>query len=719
VATDLARRDDRQTGLALELVDSLLKDFQERDELYRYIDAVLYGGIDTKVPAGYRKLAKPQHNPLAIYFTNTITAALTVDPPTVQFPVTGVGEAAQTNATLREHFFDASWERQEEEAEAPLFRRFTHAVVCKGEGVLKTLPRARSAWSGYTSFSQELHKRLTEGDLKKLDTDSKDRMYHHATEEYKKTVAPYPIKSTDVQPETFYYWKGEDGITLAVEHKRVPYLETLVRYGLALDRDGRVVPQGMAQALPAEDWRAAMSNTSSLLMDEIWTWNECLYMLSGQDQFTRSANRATKARHFRHTFGDPVTRSLRGPYAHCLGTTTASRLPERAGLGVLYGFLDLFVYLDELLSVQRINAILTGLASFKRNRPPNAGTADSDYGDDGRISTRQPVTIEPGFIFPDDVGPIEMPRAGEALPASIAQVREFLDLILPKVLQGVVDTTDSGYQLALAARLGRVAFDPMVANVRRAAARRVSFESWCIENEIGETVYAFGTPVAKPGQRSAPAGSVLAIGPDDLNGVHRYRVYLEPEDKASELVEVRKHAEMVQAGFESRSMAVEALGGNWEEVDLARTIERVMETPEVQSQLDRRILQKIGAAQQEDVAAGDAALMGAVGVGAPGAVPGAPGAPPPGVPVPPGGGQPMVGQPGGPEAGAALGGMGNEFFGGQGLPIAPPGPGMPAIPAQAPTGPPGGLPPVPFGAPGGIPPPAQQVPPVPGWPPIQ
>ena len=695
---DRTASDNYRVAQDLELVQTLLKDFQERDDLYGYIDAVLYGLIDTKVPEGYRRLSKPMHNPLAIYVTNTITAALTVDPPTVQFPTTGVGEAAQTNATLREHFFDASWERQEDEAEAPLFRRFTHSVVTKGEGVLKTLPRARSAWSDYTSFSRELERRMTEGDLRKLDRDSKDRLYHAKTEDYKKTVAPYPIRSVDVQPETFYYWQGEDGLTLAVEHKRLPYLETLTRYGLALDRDARVVPADFAQALPAQEWRSAMSNTTTLLMDEVWTWNRCDYVVQGPGQVeATTGNRGQLAKSFRHAYGDPVTRSLRGPYAHCLGTTTASRLPERAGLGVLYGFLDMFVMLDELLSVQRINAILTGLASFKRNRPADAGSNDAGYGDDGRQTPRQPVRIEPGFIFPDDVGPIEMPRAGEALPTATAQVREFLDLILPKVLQGVVDTTDSGYQLALAARLGRIAFDPMVANIRRAAARRVSFESWCIENEIGETVYAFGTPVKKPGQRSAPAGSVLAIGPDDLNGVHRYRVYLQPEDKASELTEVRKHAEMVQAGFESRSQAIEALGGNWEETELARTVERLMETPQIQQQLDQRILQKIGAAQQQDVQAGDQALQA--------------------VSQPPPAGMPMVGQPGGPEAGAALQGAGQVFEGGQTLPFAPPGPGTPAIPVNPSPGP-GGLPSIPTGSPGGIPPPNQQVPSTPGWPPI-
>lgn len=680
IPTSSGSSDDSEAAQAMELVTQVRRDFAERDSLYRYIDAVLFGDIDYVPPKGYRKLHKPQHNPLAVYMTNTITAALTVNPPAVQFPVMGVGDAANTNATLREHFFDASWERQEDEAEAPLFRRFTHSVVTKGEGILKTVPRSRSAWSDYTSYAKTLTDRLSSGDLKKLSTDEKDRMYSSKTEEYKKTVAPYPIKSIDVQPETFYSWRGEDGMTLAVEHKRVPYLETLVRYGQALDREGRIVPQGMGEALPPEDWRRCMSGTTSLTMSEVWVWDRCRYLMSGPGQVAASdaSRQGSLVRSFRHRYGDPVTKSLRGPYAHAFGTTTASRLPERAGLGVLYGFLDLFVQLDELLSIQRINAVLTGLASFKRNRPPNAGLPDSEYGEDGRLTTKQPVTIEPGFIFPDDVGPIEMPRAGQSLGDTIAQVREFIDLVLPKVLQGVVDTTDSGYQLALAARLGRIAFDPMVSNIRRAAARRVGFESWLIENEIGETVYAQGVPVTKPGQRKAPSAGVLAIGPDDLKGIHRYRVHLNPEDKASELTDIRAHGEKVQQGFESKGDAIEALGGNAEEVELKLLIERYKEKPETLAALDQRVAQKLGVIEQQAIQAGDAALAGA-------------------------GVQPA------PQPGAQLGGQGQVFEGGQTLPIAPGQPGVaPGVPAQAPGGLPASIP----GQPPGVPPQSQQVPPL-------
>lgn len=657
-ASSADRGDNYDAGQALELVQEVRRPFRARDELYAYIWDVIYGRVSTNIPKGYRKIGRARRNPLAVYYTNTITAALTVNPPAVQFPVAGLGVAAETNASLREHFFDASWIRQEEAAEVPIWRRFTHSVVCLGEGVLKTVPRSRTAWADYAKYSRDLSTRLAEGDLKKLDRDSKDRLYDARTEEYKRTIAPYPIKSIDVQPETFYCHRGEDGITLAVEHKRVPYLEALVRNKMALARGGRVVPEAAGEALPPENWRSEMEGTTALTLSEVWEWDRCRYLMAGPGQV--ADRQASVARAFRHRYGDPVTRSLRGPYAHCYGTTTASRLPENAGLGVLFGFLDLFVMLDELLTIQQINAVITGLASFKRNQPP-AGSQlpEAQYGEDGLPLAREAETIEPGKIFPYDIGPIEMPRAGVALGDTIGQTREFIELILPKVLQGVVDTTDSGYQLALAARLGRIAFDPMVSNMRRAGARRVGFESWLIEHEIGETVYAQGEPVKKPGQRKSPKGGVLGIGPDDLKGIHEgYKIRLEPEDKATELINIRAGAEAVQNRFKSRSQVIEEQGGNPEEVELEILLEETKDDPEIKAFVKQRVMQKVGAAEARIQAQADQALAQVA---------------------------PM------PQPGSALQGMGNAFEGGQNLPIAPGGPGEVAVPAQAP-GAPGSIP---------------------------
>ena len=77
--------DDRAVAQAMELVTQLKRDFGERHRLYQYIDDVLYGRINYAPPQNFRKLTTARHNPLAIYYTHTITAALTVNPPAVQW----------------------------------------------------------------------------------------------------------------------------------------------------------------------------------------------------------------------------------------------------------------------------------------------------------------------------------------------------------------------------------------------------------------------------------------------------------------------------------------------------------------------------------------------------------------------------------------------------------------------------------------------------------
>jgi len=666
LGTNSTEQPSKATARYVELVRMLREDFRDRDRLYEYIDDVVYGRIRPNIPKGYRKIGRARRNPLAVHFINTITAALTVEAAEVYKPLDGnASDAAQANSTLREHFFNASWEAQEDAADEPLFRRFMRPIVSKGEGVMKTVERSKTLWGAYSDYSKKLQGRLESGDLARLDGDAKDRLYHHRTEEYKKTQAPYPICSIDVDPSTFYYWKGDHGAVCQVEHKRVPYLETLVKYDHALDQNGRVVPAALGQALPAENWSRAMSGTSALTMSEIWTPAECIYLLSGPGQSGVSdpGQAATLVKRFPHRYADPLTKALRGPYFHCRGTTTESRLPHRAGLGVLYGFLDLFVWLDELLTIQQINAVMTGLATYKRNRPPpGSGLSEPEVGEDGLPRPREPATLVPGTVFDDDIGPVEQPRAGAALPEAVAQVREFLEMILPKVLQGIVDTTDSGYQLAQAVRLGRIAFDPLVKNAQRCMARRVGFESWLIENCVGETVYVEGASGKKRGRTN-----VVSIGPDDLNGDHRYKVRLNSDATNEELIDVRKHAEMVKNGFESVAEAQEELGKNPDETEFKILYEQAKQRPQVQQYLWQRVDEKMAQGQQ-------AAMQNA---------------------------QNALGQPQ-EQPGDALQGMGQVFEPGQaGMPIAPTmpgqGPGIPAVPAGAPGGipaiqQPGGLP---------------------------
>ena len=885
-----------------EVVNQLREDFQGRDALYRTIETAIHSEYRLNVPKAYETTAMQIRTPLALNVVNTVTAALSVNPPSVNCEPLTRGLKGQQNAEKREHFFEASWARQESDSRRPLLRLFMGSLVAKGEGILKTVERSKGAWGEYRARSRKLLDEL-DGLGDGYDQDAKDRYYDETTEEYKK-AAPYPIVTTDVPPEQFYYWRNEDGFTCCAEVSEVPYLEALDRYGQGLDRSGGVVPR--AFALPRNEWQAVMGNTRVLRRVEYWDWKECFpgevrvavdsrlrrvmrrwyegqavtmetasgYQLTGTpnhpvltdrgwtalgslqegdrvisrrglqqipavdpdamhpdptlrevfdlaqqfgttvrlagaegdfhgdgqdgdvdvvavdgelwdriqaalaqpalendlplpaefqrllapdgrgvpvgvgpggapDGFVRgprlapvllgsrpgepqgaslgaapqrdadsaqahhdrggvgvqvlsdpgrrveefdvapdeivSIERRTIAAHvynletdshiysanriiahnccillsgpgqFRrerkttggqtvkritnHGYGNQWTKTLNGPYFHAQGIVTPSRLPEKAGLGVLYGFLSLFPALDTYLTIQSNSAYMTGFAAFRRRTPPGsmvpgippgqlgaaggtpgAGSGGLDF-DAGDLQSRE--RIEPGYVYPYDVEALEMPKSGPDLDKVILAIRAMIEIALPSVVSGVISGDESGYALNQAAHLARLAWDPIVRNAERALGERVSWESYLIERKIKEPVYAFGDspgagtrPVllgrsrmaANDTARSVRAArqSWLAIGPEDLNGYHRYTVRLDPETPSNRVIEVRTHTEMVTQGFETRAQAIEALGGDPAEVQRGRMVEALMEDPEIVAKLRQRTFQRLGIITQDE-----------------------------------------------------------------------------------------------------------------------
>jgi hypothetical protein len=325
-------------------------------------------------------------------------------------------------------------------------------AAVKGEGILKTVERTKRAWGDYNLKSKALYDQLKADNS--YDSDARDRIYHSRTEQMK-LMAPYPIATTDVPPETFRYIKSEDGMTFATEVKQVPWFDALQRFQAGLDKNGRVVSDpasyvdphtlGLARA----EWESVMSRTKTLTVVEAWDWRECNYILIGPGQASSRSGElgsGTTVRTVKHGYGDPFLKTLRGPYFHALGITTASRLPERAGLSILFGFLQMFVLLDSLYTMRANAAYMTGFPAFKRTLPP--GTVPGlpqgmgPYGNDGTESDGQ-EEIEPGSIYPYDVAPIEMPRAGVESDKLIADIRGMLELALPSIVSGVVSGDES------------------------------------------------------------------------------------------------------------------------------------------------------------------------------------------------------------------------------------------------------------------------------------
>lgn len=645
---------------ALALVDGLKEDFQVRDQLFHEVEKAVFLANDVYVPKKYKKTAVETRSPLPVHSTNTITAALSINRPSVHFDAEPIGDTGQANKELRQQFFEAGWHLQEQEARRRLFRMFVYSVVVYGEGIMKTVERTRRAWSGYHAYAKKLEDDLKRDD--KLDDDHRRRIYDAKTEDYKRGCA-YPIASTDVLPQTFYYVQGEDGFTTCVEDKLVPYYDTLDTHGLSLNDKGQVVEGELG--LPTHAWHEVMGKSKTLRCLEIWRHDRCFYILQGPGDIPRKRSKDIGTGYLfkeitNHGYGDPERKCLIGPYFHSYGTTTNSREPGKTGLSVLFGYLDLFRLMDSLLTIQSHAAHMFGFPTWRRTGQVGAGVPADPFGRSAGQLASQDKPIEPGDIMPFDVAPLEPPRGSEALDKSIVMVRQMLESLLPSVVQGVVSGDMAGYAINQAAHLARLSWDPILDNIEFALAERTNFESMLIEKHIGERVYV---PALEPSSRRArsPRAAVghIGVGPQDLNGVHMYRVQLDPEMPSDQVIETRTWREKLDLGIADLDDAVEALGGNPREQEKKRLIRKIKDSDVVQELLTSRILKRIATIDQQKMSESGAPPPGA----APQTMPGGDmtiNMPPPMAPNPGGGAgpQPMPnprGQPGAP--GAVQGGV--------------------------------------------------------------
>src|SRR5262245_22054813 len=86
----------------LEVAQDLQHQFADRDQLYRDIDAVLFGELPVEIPEAYKKTAIEVRSPLAMHIATTVTAALSVNPMSIVFKPIGFGDLYQSHSTLPE-----------------------------------------------------------------------------------------------------------------------------------------------------------------------------------------------------------------------------------------------------------------------------------------------------------------------------------------------------------------------------------------------------------------------------------------------------------------------------------------------------------------------------------------------------------------------------------------------------------------------------------------
>lgn len=596
---------------SLDFVHDLRKDFEKRDKMFSLIDQVIFLQQKVEIPENFKNTAVEVRTPLPMHIANSITAALSINNPKVIFKPIEFGDPGEDNASYRERFFEASWIRQQREKRRRIYRLFMHSVVTKGIGVFKTFERKKRAWAKYEDFAKnkadELDTMLREGTL---DPDSRARLYDNSTEEYKRGL-PYPIETTEVPPETYYYQQGEDGLVRVAEVKDVPYYDTLCHYGATFTEGGKVSMDSMTSLpIPRSEWHNVLKNSDrkTIQMVELWDWEYCTIILRGPGDMPAAGSGRPGSgccvRRYKHSYGDPILKVLKGPYFHASGILTSSRQHEQANLSVLFAYLHLFPLLNSLLTMQSQAAFSFAYPAYRRTTPPTFGLPESPFGLDAAELQAAREKITPGTIFPHDVAPMDQPRTTVDLDKAINFVRGMIDMALPDSVQGVISGETAGYALNQAARLASLQWSPIIENVQDCLAQRVGWESELIETHIGEPVYVWGAVPQPRRRRGGPRhykDGWMGIGPNDLRGIHNYEVVLEPVSVNNDQLLLRNLREMLDMRLIAPGDAVRKMGGNPVEVEKAWLLHELKQDPELRKNMRQRVFQELATIEQESM----------------------------------------------------------------------------------------------------------------------
>ena len=611
----------------LDFVSDLRADFEQRDATLRLIDQVIYLEQKVNIPTNFEDTAISVQTPLPRHIVNQIVAALSLNTPTVHFTPIKFGDDGEHEAAYRSRFFEGSWLRQQREKKRRLHRLFMDAVVTKGEGIFKTFERKNRAWAKYTPYSQELLKELDRKvETGEMDQDSATRLWDAQTEE-KKRALPYPIETTEVPPETFYYQRGEDGFVRVAEVAAVPYFETLIKHRAALTEKGTVVALDdvASMPLPMDRWGQVFGKTNTMRQHiervEVWDAKTCRIILRGPGDIKgKRRGSGLMVDEWEHSYGDPHLGVLRGPYFHAPGILTSSREPHKAHLSVLFAFLHLFPLLNALLTMQSQAAFSFAYPAYRRTTPPTYNLPEAPFGlaADEIAGNRQKIV--PGAIFPHDIAPMDQPQTSVDLDKAISFVKSLIDLALPSTLQGNVGNEMAGYALNQAAHLASLTWGPIVENVQDTLSDRTGWESYLISEKIGETVYVYGSvpqPRTRAGRQQEYKAGWMGIGPKELEDVHNYEIELKPATINNEELELRLIRQELDMRLMTPDEAIRRRGRNPVEVERGWLLYELKQDPEIRNNMKQRIFQRLNILEQQ--------AMQALGpAGAPGGAPPAP-----------------------------------------------------------------------------------------------
>lgn len=525
------------------------------------------------LPEGCRFVDIEVRDPTIAEEIQRVVAALTLNEPMLTIKQSREGETWEKNATLRKDATKAILEQAGTRIPGHnTFREITDGAAGDGGG-----------WSKFLFLRDTWEARYG---LRRAQFAGDEQAFLNAVDDAKKS-AGVPFVWQYVDARSIYPVWSQGRLTEVLEVTRRPLLESLRRYRLGLDKQGKLVPEALG--LPLNEISASRL-PNAVTFYEHWDDEFCSYVVEGG----YSDRRLVKQ--FRHRYG-------RHPYFFAPGFTFPWMTNLKVGWGVAQSKKFLCDYLAFLQTLHAQQAARDTFAPFYRTVDPKG---PGIQGRNGRPKATEKYKLGEIVNGPpgSQLSAFPFPTNSTALKEQIAYVEEKIQKIMtPRVTSDIGSSGLEGAGFAMNQVLSeaRIYQDPIAQSIQQVLTDVTKFMWHLIRTRVRETVWV---------EQSGDSGGWLGLGPDDLNvgvGIHWE---LDPERPSAKLLEERYWHERVDKGTASHKQAIEAMGDDPEQVRFERDMEAMRQEPWYIQYRQQQILKELGRGDILSKAASAAASTG-------------------------------------------------------------------------------------------------------------
>tara|TARA_R100000049_G_C1950214_1_gene97465 strand:+ start:893 stop:2614 length:1722 start_codon:yes stop_codon:yes gene_type:complete len=497
---------------------------------------------EAEIPAAFKETNKPFHSPLIFDYLRSVVALMAKSYPIPKVVPQKPGQKAQETSSKIEEWLTAAYKRMA--VRENIYPLIVDALAADGGGAWKIVLR-KDEW-----LSRRQKNESNAEYLERIDS-----------LRYKQ----FPFHWEHIPTASYFPSYDEEGLATVLTIQSRVSIDIAKRFRLLPDSSGNLVKVGGDTANPFP---------SSVEYKELWTRDHYAYLVG--DEVMQSG---------KHSYGEV-------PFFNAVSSVCSSGKPADQGISLAY----------PLISIQdQIEDIMTGKSNWGwLNFYPTWKL--KPLGEDAMLPANYKIERVSGEAF---VPPSGFDAGWEGAPPVGAEINDMLirilqmaeSLSLAPILRANVPSSEmSGVTAAMMVTIAQTQFGIAVDNLARSFNQMAGFMLRRIEKNLKKPV-----PLWKKDKDKWEE-----LGPEDINGYYEVEHTLEPVVEAIKQIKYTWLQQAQQVGVVSmRYLREEGVNlSSPEKMEEEVNTEVLFNRPEIQNLLVQRLLEDMGAANQQPQAPG-------------------------------------------------------------------------------------------------------------------